>query len=124
SSKPRSGDNFKSTCAAAGKHASCCVIPVAGQAVLCQPAMGGGGNGGNNGGNGGGSHEVCPSGLYSVPQCCATGLLGVLDLDCQSPSRTSFSSSDFKSTCRSEGRKARCCVLPVAGQDVLCTNPL
>ena len=26
---------------------------------------------------------VCPNGLYSVPQCCATDVLGVANLDCQ-----------------------------------------
>jgi hypothetical protein len=36
--------------------------------------------GGGNGGNGGGS--LCPNGLYSNPQCCATNVLGVAALDC------------------------------------------
>ncbi|KID80707.1 Hydrophobin 2, partial [Metarhizium brunneum ARSEF 3297] len=31
---------------------------------------------------GGGS--VCPSGLYSNPQCCSTVVLGIVGLDCQS----------------------------------------
>lgn len=26
---------------------------------------------------------ICSSGLYSVPQCCATDVLGIADLDCQ-----------------------------------------
>jgi hypothetical protein len=41
-------------------------------------------NGG--GGGGGGSTPApydCPSGLYSVAQCCATDVLGVADLDCK-----------------------------------------
>lgn len=44
----------------------------------------GGGNGGNGGNNGGGHQFKCPSGLYSNPQCCALGILGLADLDCES----------------------------------------
>ncbi|KAJ8114654.1 hypothetical protein ONZ43_g4850 [Nemania bipapillata] len=29
-------------------------------------------------------YEACPSGLYSVSQCCATDILGIADLDCHS----------------------------------------
>lgn len=29
-------------------------------------------------------YVACPSGLYSNPQCCATDVLGVADLDCHS----------------------------------------
>ncbi|PQE25850.1 fungal hydrophobin domain-containing protein [Rutstroemia sp. NJR-2017a BBW] len=43
----------------------------------------------NGGGGGGGSTPStpykCPSGLYSVAQCCATDVLGVADLDCSTP---------------------------------------
>ena len=44
---------------------------------------GGGGAGGGSGGAGGvvGRYTAC-SGLYSSPQCCATDVLGVADLDC------------------------------------------
>lgn len=30
----------------------------------------------------GGDSTVCPSGLYSTPQCCATDILGVAALNC------------------------------------------
>lgn len=30
------------------------------------------------------STSLCPVGLYSVPQCCATDVLGVADLNCGS----------------------------------------
>ncbi|QPG98633.1 beta ketoadipyl CoA thiolase, th1 [Epichloe festucae Fl1] len=189
SSKPTSGDNFKSTCGAAGKQALCCAVPVAGLDVLCTPASGGGnpgsnpgsnpggnpggnqpggnnpgsnpggnqpgsnnpgnnpggnqpgsnnpGNnpgssnpGGNNPGNnqggnqpgGGNNYKACPSGLYSNPQCCATNILGVAALDCGNPSRKPTSSGDFKSTCASDGKRPVCCVVPAAGQGVLCTS--
>ncbi|KAJ4163647.1 hypothetical protein LMH87_005361 [Akanthomyces muscarius] len=168
SKTPTSGDDFKSICGAAGKQAKCCVLPVAGQDVLCQDAIGGGNptssapgggnptstqpggsnpttssNGGNpttssNGGgnptssapgsnptnpsNGGEFH--CPAGLYSNAQCCSTDVLGVLGLDCSSPSKTPTSGDDFKSICGAAGKQAKCCVLPVAGQDVLCQDAI
>jgi hypothetical protein len=34
-----------------------------------------------SGGNGSG-HFKCPAGLYSNPQCCSVGVLGLADLDC------------------------------------------
>lgn len=37
------------------------------------------------------SSSVCPGGLYSTPQCCATDVLGLVDLDCAV--RTSLSVS-------------------------------
>lgn len=32
----------------------------------------------------GGSFDPCPKGLFSVPECCATDILGLADLDCHS----------------------------------------
>ncbi|KAL6693937.1 hypothetical protein J3F84DRAFT_349943 [Trichoderma pleuroticola] len=29
--------------------------------------------------------NLCPAGLESTPQCCATDVLGVADLDCANP---------------------------------------
>ncbi|KAK6527259.1 beta ketoadipyl CoA thiolase, th1 [Arthrobotrys megalospora] len=165
SSMPTSGDNFKSICVAQSKKALCCVLPVAGQDVLCTDAIGGGNPGNNPGGNnpgnnpggnnpggttggsavgnnpggnnpgnnpggnnpGGsnaGDYEACPTGLYSNAQCCSTDVLGVLGLDCSNPSSQPTSGSNFKSLCVAAGKKAACCVLPVAGQDVLCQNAI
>ncbi|KAI1358293.1 hydrophobin-like protein [Xylaria arbuscula] len=71
----------------------------------------------------GGSSPVCPSGLYSVPQCCATDVLGVADLNCASPSAVPSSVTNFRDICAAGGNRARCCVIPVLGQDVLCETP-
>ncbi|KAK2606275.1 beta ketoadipyl CoA thiolase, th1 [Conoideocrella luteorostrata] len=163
SSKPTSGDNFKATCGS--KKPLCCVLPVAGQDVLCTDAIGGGGNpggnqpggnnpgnnpggnqpggnnpgnnpggnqpGGNNPGNNPGGNQpggnnpnptpynACPSKLYGNPQCCDTNVLGIAALGCKNPSSKPTSGSDFKSVCAS--KQPLCCVVPVAGQDVLCT---
>ncbi|KAF2969046.1 hypothetical protein GQX73_g4580 [Xylaria multiplex] len=67
--------------------------------------------------------KLCPSGLYSSPQCCATDVLGVADLNCHSPSAVPFSVSNFRDICANGGQRARCCVLPILGQAVLCQTP-
>ncbi|KAI0871099.1 hydrophobin-like protein [Hypoxylon argillaceum] len=69
------------------------------------------------------AYDACPSGLYSVPQCCATDVLGVADLNCGSPSAVPFSASNFRDICAGGGTRARCCVVPVLGQSVLCETP-
>ncbi|KAI0450073.1 hydrophobin-like protein [Xylaria acuta] len=69
------------------------------------------------------SYNPCPNGLYSVEQCCATDVLGVADLNCHSPSAVPTSASHFKDICAKGGQRARCCVVPVLGQDVLCETP-
>ncbi|KAI0434891.1 hydrophobin-like protein [Xylaria sp. FL1042] len=68
-------------------------------------------------------YVACPSGLYSVPQCCATDVLGVADLNCGSPSSVPYSASNFRDICANGGQRARCCVLPILGQSVLCETP-
>ncbi|TGJ82826.1 hypothetical protein E0Z10_g5939 [Xylaria hypoxylon] len=68
-------------------------------------------------------YVACPVGLYSVPQCCATDVLGVADLNCHSPSASPFSVSNFRDICANGGQRARCCVLPILGQAVLCATP-
>ncbi|KAI1293327.1 hydrophobin precursor [Xylaria venustula] len=91
-------------------------VSVLATAVMASPAKRGGG--------GGSPYVACPVGLYSVEQCCATDVLGVADLDCASPSAVPSSASSFASICASSGKAARCCVLPVLGQDVLCETPV
>ncbi|KAM4054342.1 fungal hydrophobin domain-containing protein [Hirsutella rhossiliensis] len=87
--------------------------------VLAVPTGGGGGDGD------GGSGPLCTvGGLFTVAQCCATDVLGLVDLDCQTPSKVPRGPSDFRDICADKGQRSRCCVLPVAGQAVLCTAPL
>ncbi|KAI2639377.1 hydrophobin [Xylaria nigripes] len=40
SSLPSSPDDFRQICADVGKQAACCVLPILGQALLCQPPVG------------------------------------------------------------------------------------
>ncbi|KAI0451585.1 Cerato-ulmin hydrophobin family [Xylaria acuta] len=70
-----------------------------------------------------GAAYVACSGLYGTTQCCATDVLGVADLDCANPPIVPTSASDFSAVCSAIGQRARCCVLPVLGQDVLCQTP-
>ncbi|KAM3451491.1 hypothetical protein MY3296_005307 [Beauveria thailandica] len=166
--------SFQEICAAAGQRARCCVIPVAGQAILCIPPVShptsvpgghptsipgshptsvpGGHPTSIPGGHptsipGGhptsipGSHPTsvpghptapsdgnnpitfCPQGLYSNPQCCATDVLGVADINCSNPEHTLTSAKSFQSICAAVGKQAMCCVITVAGQAVLCQKP-
>ncbi|RYO86676.1 hypothetical protein DL764_008970 [Monosporascus ibericus] len=69
------------------------------------------------------NYDPC-SGLYDSAQCCATDVLGIADLDCASPPDVPKSANDFRKICANEGQRARCCVLPVAGQGVLCQTPV
>ncbi|KAL8369755.1 hypothetical protein RB595_000205 [Gaeumannomyces hyphopodioides] len=75
------------------------------------------------GGGSGGSYDPC-SGLYDSPQCCATDVLGVADLDCQSVPKVPVSANNFKDICADVGQRARCCILPVLGQGILCQTPV
>ncbi|EOA90258.1 uncharacterized protein SETTUDRAFT_60640, partial [Exserohilum turcica Et28A] len=70
----------------------------------------------------GGDSTVCPSGLYSTPQCCATDILGVAALNCYAPYTAPTDVNDFKAGCATSGQQAKCCVLPIAGQDILCQD--
>ncbi|KAK3331571.1 Cerato-ulmin hydrophobin family [Cercophora scortea] len=63
------------------------------------------------------------SGLYATAQCCATDVLGVADLDCGNPSAAPASADDFSKVCSAIGQRARCCVLPLLDQGILCETP-
>ncbi|KUI63596.1 Cerato-ulmin [Cytospora mali] len=63
------------------------------------------------------------SGLYGTAQCCATDVLGVADLNCADPPTVPTNASDFQSECAAIGQQARCCVLPILEQGVLCDTP-
>ncbi|TLD33616.1 hypothetical protein PspLS_00262 [Pyricularia sp. CBS 133598] len=84
------------------------------------------GDGNGGGGGGSGDYDACEGNgfLYSSAQCCATDVLGVADLDCAVPSTLPTSASSFTNICAELGQRARCCVLPVAGQAVLCQAPV
>ncbi|KAH0846263.1 hypothetical protein Z517_10871 [Fonsecaea pedrosoi CBS 271.37] len=63
------------------------------------------------------------TGADSSAVCCATDVLGVADLDCAPPPTAPTSTDDFGSICASIGQRARCCLLPILGQGLICTSP-
>ncbi|KAK3357936.1 Cerato-ulmin hydrophobin family [Lasiosphaeria hispida] len=63
------------------------------------------------------------SGLYGTSQCCATDVLGVADLDCGNPPSPPTNATEFSAVCSAIGQRARCCVLPILEQGVLCQTP-
>ncbi|KAH8902510.1 hypothetical protein BR93DRAFT_972575 [Coniochaeta sp. PMI_546] len=63
------------------------------------------------------------TGLYGTSQCCATDVLGVADLDCANPPTVPTDAANFTAICSAIGQRARCCVLPILGQDILCETP-
>ncbi|POS72270.1 fungal hydrophobin [Diaporthe helianthi] len=63
------------------------------------------------------------SGLYGTAQCCATDVLGVADLNCADPPTVPTDASVFQADCAAIGQQARCCVLPILEQGVLCNTP-
>ncbi|KAM0522438.1 hypothetical protein ACHAPE_002028 [Trichoderma viride] len=67
---------------------------------------------------------LCAAGLYSNPQCCAVDVLGVADLNCAGPVGPPTNANGFQAACAKIGQEARCCAIPVLGQDLLCETPL
>ncbi|KAK2026020.1 hypothetical protein LX32DRAFT_642181 [Colletotrichum zoysiae] len=63
------------------------------------------------------------SGLYASSQCCATDILGIADLDCGNPSAAPTSADEFSAICSAIGQRARCCLLPILDQGILCNTP-
>jgi hypothetical protein len=54
------------------------------------------------------------AGLYGSAVCCATDVLGIADLNCNSPpSGPPTSAAEFESDCSGTGLTARCCAIPL-----------
>ncbi|KAI9155458.1 Trihydrophobin-like protein [Paramyrothecium foliicola] len=71
----------------------------------------------------GSGYNACEGGLRA--RCCSTDVLGLLGLDCKTPSVTLTSANTFRETCKNQGgRQARCCALPLLSQAVLCEDPV
>ncbi|KAJ9620925.1 hypothetical protein H2203_007511 [Taxawa tesnikishii (nom. ined.)] len=56
--------------------------------------------------------------------CCATDVLGLADLNCATPPTAPTSVDDFRSICAAIGQQARCCLLPVLEQALVCSAPI
>ncbi|KAM0741680.1 hypothetical protein ACQRIT_004537 [Beauveria bassiana] len=66
---------------------------------------------------------VCPNGLYSNPVCADVDVLQILCLNSVAPSEEPRDANHFREICSKIGKEARCAVLPVLGQAVLCNKP-
>ncbi|KAI5804816.1 fungal hydrophobin-domain-containing protein [Peziza echinospora] len=62
---------------------------------------------------------LCTSG---TPLCCATDVLELADLDCHSPPITPNGTDSFIDICSAEGQQAKCCLIPILGQALLCSD--
>ncbi|KAF2864020.1 hydrophobin [Piedraia hortae CBS 480.64] len=63
------------------------------------------------------------AGLAGSPQCCATDVINLADLDCKNPPQVPQNSTDFVNICAAVGQRARCCAIPVLGQALICDAP-
>ncbi|KIM42520.1 hypothetical protein M413DRAFT_10084 [Hebeloma cylindrosporum] len=70
------------------------------------------------------SARLCNGNTASNALCCGTGVIGILSLDCATPTSLPKNIPDFKKICSSYGQQAQCCLLAVAGQGILCSNPV
>ncbi|KAL6892109.1 fungal hydrophobin domain-containing protein [Trichoderma evansii] len=69
--------------------------------------------------------NFCPPGLlYSNPQCCKVDVLGIADLDCVVPPESPKKCRSFGGICAKVARQPKCCAVPVAGQALLCVDPV
>ncbi|OAA59913.1 Hydrophobin 2 [Cordyceps fumosorosea ARSEF 2679] len=70
------------------------------------------------------SSPVCPNGLYSNPVCADVDVLGILCLNAVSPSEAPRDANHFREICAKIGKEARCAVVPILNQAVLCNKPV
>ncbi|KAF2746898.1 hypothetical protein M011DRAFT_403575 [Sporormia fimetaria CBS 119925] len=57
-----------------------------------------------------------------TPLCCATDVLDLADLDCFTPPTTPTDVNSFVEICAADGQQAKCCVLPILGQALFCSD--
>ncbi|KAF2853825.1 hypothetical protein T440DRAFT_290536 [Plenodomus tracheiphilus IPT5] len=62
---------------------------------------------------------LCSSGN---PVCCATDVLNLANLDCAPPAITPATTNEFIDTCAEGGQQAKCCLIPILGQALICSD--
>ncbi|PQK17230.1 hypothetical protein BB8028_0007g04250 [Beauveria bassiana] len=67
---------------------------------------------------------ICPNGLYSNLVCADVDVLGVACLNAVVPSESPRDGKHFQEICAKIGKQARCAVVPVLGQALLCNKPV
>jgi len=63
---------------------------------------------------------LCSSG---DPKCCDVDVLGIADLDCETPAPYPTNITDFNDVCAAVGKINMCCTLNLLGQGLLCDSP-
>ncbi|KAF2711594.1 hypothetical protein K504DRAFT_374771 [Pleomassaria siparia CBS 279.74] len=58
----------------------------------------------------------------TTAQCCATDVLNLADLNCATPPSTPTNTTEFIDICSNIGQQAKCCLLPVLGQALVCSD--
>ncbi|CAI6095857.1 unnamed protein product [Clonostachys chloroleuca] len=69
-------------------------------------------------------YESCPDSLYRSVNCCSVDVIGVADIECDTPTKIPTDAHSFSNICASVGKRARCCVLPLLGQALVCMTPV
>ncbi|KEY65287.1 hypothetical protein S40285_01798 [Stachybotrys chlorohalonatus IBT 40285] len=69
------------------------------------------------------TYDPC-DGITQQPQCCATDVLGLVNLNCGNPPEELRDARHFSQVCASIGQRARCCLVPLLGQGIVCTTPV
>ncbi|KAJ3491482.1 hypothetical protein NLG97_g5588 [Lecanicillium saksenae] len=67
---------------------------------------------------------VCEYGLYTNVQCCGVDVLGVAGLDCHTITEVPNDANHANQICAKTGAAARCCVVPILGQALLCKDAI
>ncbi|KAB8291154.1 hypothetical protein EYC80_009842 [Monilinia laxa] len=63
---------------------------------------------------------ICSSGS---PVCCDVDVLGVADLDCETPPEPYTDIKSFNDVCAAVGKINMCCLLPILEQGLICNSP-
>ncbi|KAF1915957.1 fungal hydrophobin-domain-containing protein [Ampelomyces quisqualis] len=56
------------------------------------------------------------------PVCCATDVLDLANLDCAPPAISPITINAFIDGCATGGQQAKCCLIPILGQALLCSD--
>ncbi|KAF2835272.1 hypothetical protein M501DRAFT_942254 [Patellaria atrata CBS 101060] len=62
------------------------------------------------------------TGPGTTPLCCATDVLDLANLDCSTPPSLPSGAQDFIDICSAIGQQAKCCLLPILGQGLICND--
>ena len=68
------------------------------------------------------AYDPCPGHTY--PKCCGIDVLGIADVECNTPRVAPISFDLFEATCAQQGKGPKCCAIPVGGSALFCVDPV